>query len=102
MRNCAPDSLGGEGLRTLERVGPPLAIDDEDGRLVPLDLRDIVRDDEVEVRLLQECEGFLHQLRWPHVSLRLEAHEGALRVLPECREDLRGRLEFAADRPPAA
>jgi len=102
MHDSAPDALGGQVLPSLERLGSTFPIVNHDRRVGSLHLPDVVRDDEIEVCLLQEGEGLLLQLCRPNPGLGLEADEGVLRVLSEGREDLRRGFQLQGDRPPPA
>src|SRR2546426_8954900 len=98
MEHGSPDLLRGEGLRALERLRLALPVHDQDRGLPPPDLREVVRDDEVEAHLLQQVQRAGLQFRGAHARLRLESDE-ELRALPQGGEDLRGRRELEGDRP---
>src|SRR2546425_4266949 len=94
--DCPPHPLRRERLRPFERLGATLAVEDRDGRRVPLDFGDVVCHDEVDVCLFYKGhrEGF--QLRLADTGFRLEAHEGLLRALAKPIEDLGRRLQVQA------
>src|SRR3972149_3994892 len=81
MQDRAPDALGREGLRPLERRRVPLAVEDRDRSGVGLHPRHVVGDDQVEVRLLEEGHRLRPELRGAHARLGLEAHEALPRAL---------------------
>src|SRR3989442_7606183 len=91
-----PHPLRCERLRPFERFGATLAVEDRNRCRVPLDLRDIVRYDEVDVRLFHEGHRARLQLRLADTGFRLEAHEGLLRALTKPIEDLGRRLQVQA------
>src|SRR5438093_6577367 len=96
MEDCPPHPLCRERLRPFEGLGATLPVEDRDGRRVALDLRDIVRDDEVDVRLLDEGHRARFQFRLADTGFRFEAHEGLLRTLAKPIEDLGRRLQVQA------
>src|SRR5205809_988708 len=100
MEHGSPDFLRRERLRALERFRPALLVYDEDRRPPALDLRDVVRDDEVEADLLHQGERAGLQLGRAHARLRLEPDQH-LRPLAEGGQDLRRRGELEGDRPAA-
>src|SRR5213594_1452094 len=93
MEDGPPHPLGREGLRTFERLRPTLAVEDRDGGRVPLDLGDVVRHDEVDVRLFDEGHRARLQVRLADARLRLEPHKGLLCALAKPIEDLGRRLQ---------
>src|SRR2546427_1185782 len=93
MEDGPPHPLGRESLRTFERLRPTLAVEDRDGGRVPLDLGDVVCDDEVDVRLFHERHRPGLQFRFTDARFRLEANQGLLRAFAEPIEDLRRRLQ---------
>src|SRR2546422_5273970 len=97
MEHGSPDLLRGEGLRSFERLGASLPVDDQDGGGPPSDLGDVVRDDEVEADLLHQRERAGLQVGCGDARLRLEPDED-LRPLPEGGEDLRRWGELEGDR----
>src|SRR5437899_3869125 len=96
MRDCPPHPLRRERLRPFERLGATLAVEDRDGRRVPLDFGDVVCHDEVDVRLFYKGHRAGFQLRLADTGFRLEAHEGLLRALAKPIEDLGRRLQVQA------
>src|SRR5207245_11454911 len=54
MEDGPPHPFRCERLRPFERLRATPAVEDRDGRRVPLDLRHVVRYDEVDVRLFHE------------------------------------------------
>src|SRR2546428_5656588 len=81
---------------TLRTFGATLAVEDRNRCRVPPDLRDIVRYDEGDVRLLHEGHRARLQLRLADTGFRLEAHEGLPRALTKPIEDLGRRLQVQA------
>src|SRR3989442_1001198 len=98
MEHGPPDFLRREGLRALERLRFALPVHDEDRGLPAGNLRDVVRDDEVEADLLHEAHGAGLQIGRAHPRLRLESDED-LRALPESGQNLGRRGEFEGDCP---
>src|SRR5256712_9370752 len=93
MEDGPPHPLRREGLRPLERLRATFAVEDRDGGRVPLDLRDVVCHDEVDVRLFDERHRPGLQFRFTDARFRLEANQGLLRAFAEPIEDLRRRLQ---------
>src|SRR5712691_12070484 len=96
MEDCPPHPLRRERLRPFERLGATLAVEDRDGRRVPFDLGDVVRHDEVDVRLFHERHRPGLQFRFADARFRLEANQGLLRAFAEPIEDLWCRLQVQA------
>src|SRR5207245_7095004 len=88
MAPAPPHPLGREGLRPFERLRATLAVEDRNRRRVPLDLGDVVRHDEVDVRLFDEGHRTRLQVRLADARFRLEADQGLLRALAEPIDDL--------------
>src|SRR3989304_1171212 len=66
MDHHPPDRVRGAGLRPRVLRAPTLAVEDEDRRPPLADLRDVVRDDEVQLRLPQEAHRPLPAPRGGH------------------------------------
>src|SRR3989454_12017305 len=79
-----------------------LAVEDRNRRRVPLDLGDVVRHDEVDVRLFDEGHRTRLQVRLADARFRLEADQGLLRALAEPIEDLGRWLQVQTQNPIAA
>src|SRR6266571_2368952 len=94
MEDRPPDPLRRERLRPLERVGLPFAVEDRHGGRVPFDLRDVVRDDEVDVGFLDEGHRPRLEVGTRHARFRLEADQDFLRALAEPFEELGRGLQL--------
>src|SRR5213594_2296659 len=102
MEDGPPHPLGREGLRPFERLRATLAVEDRNRRRVPLDLGDVVRHDEVDVRLFDEGHRTRLPVRLADARFRLEADQGLLRALAEPIEALGRWLQVQTQNPIAA
>src|SRR5436309_12421494 len=94
MQDCPPNPLRRERFRSFERLGVTFSVEDRDRRRVSLDLRHVVRHDEIQIGFFREDHRLRLQLRLAHGGFRLEPDQGLSRPFSEVRQEFRGWFQL--------